>query len=34
MALTAVGLLTDELITAVAKISPEEKVIHLHPIYC
>lgn len=34
MALTALGSLTDELITAVAKISPEEKVIQLHSFYC
>ena len=30
MALTALGSLTDELITAAAKISPEEKAIQLH----
>lgn len=30
MALAALGSLTDELIATVAKISPEQKVIHLH----
>jgi hypothetical protein len=30
MALAALGSLTDELITTVAKISPEQKVIHPH----